>query len=518
MMVNSPLAIYSVVIGAKLYDDIFNIIVSFGILYVPLIIVFAQAIKAYFDCSHGSATSMSLNKVILGLASYILVVMLALVPTQTLKVNSIGYTPACSNNAKIARFGNSGTTYDTVFQKYEYDNIRLPLLMAFVLEGASGFTNAAISMLPCKTDVQKIQGIVNTTNLNRELVDEVKRFSNECYTNALTQFDTQKPDNKKYASTYNKYGQDSDLGWIGSHVLQELYYDNLYALAPTKPFPYALFTDYTLEKDRLDNKKTAPEFGFPSCGQWWSSQTYGLQKRLINLAEENAPGNEYLGNFDLLREVGQWRELYMQTLNAPPDRSPAEDIIARGILTGNALNAGFGSAYNGWVSNNLKNDKIINTLSTIAGQANMGVKATMSAVKRYEMAQEIPIVQAVLFVLFLSLGPIIMILGRLQVHVITSYYFILCSSIFIPFLIKMINYLEQSVHQSMGYGLYASEQFSILYVWFTNFYYYIPLVYLMIMSISGVQIGSAMSQFMGQSISTGGGSGIIARALTRMAK
>lgn len=33
MMVNSPLAIYSVVIGAKLYDDIFNIIVSFGILY-----------------------------------------------------------------------------------------------------------------------------------------------------------------------------------------------------------------------------------------------------------------------------------------------------------------------------------------------------------------------------------------------------------------------------------------------------------------------------------------------------
>lgn len=516
MMVNSPLAIYSVVIGAKLYDDIFNIIVSFGILYIPLVVIFFSAIKAYFECPHGGGTTLSLNKVILGLVSYILVVMLAVVPTRNLEVSSIGYKPACTTSAVTSRFGQTGTTYDEVFQRYEYENIRLPLLMAFALEGASGFTNAAITMLPCKIDVQKIQGIINTTQLPRDMVDEVKRFTNECYVKAITRFDVDKPkkdatkDTDKqiyriYKKNYDQYDGDRDLAWIGSHTLQELYYDDLYAMEPTKPFPYNLYTDYTLETDFKNKDKKRPVYGYPNCRQWWMDQTYGLQKRLIETAQNNTPDNEHLGRYDLLTQVGKWRQDFM-ALFGSADKSSKEDIISRGVLSNKSSNAGFGANFAGWVDNNLHQDYIADTLAATVGQIDMGIDAFKSGVKRYQMAQEVPIIQAVLFVLMLALGPIIMILGRLQISVIVSYYFILCSSVFIPFLLKMINFLEQSIHESMGYGLYSTEQYTALYNWFTQFYYMVPLVYLMVISISGVQVGSALSQMMGSSISGGGAS------------
>lgn len=525
-MVNSPIAIYSVVIGAQLYNDIFNILVSFGLLYIPLIVIFFQSIKAYFESPNGSGTSISLNNTIFGLISYILVVLLMVVPLKSLKVTSIGYTPPCSSGATESKFGNTGTTYDTVFKKYEYKDVRLPLLMLFALEGASGFTNAAITMLPCKTDVEKLQGIINTTSLPSSVAGEVERFHNECYARAITKFKENKPDKdtiktdydrviyQKFEDNYKKYGGDADLAWIGSHVLQDIYYPHIYAMEPTKPFPYTLFTDYTLETDLKNLDKERPTFGYPSCNEWWSDKNYGLQGRLVKLAEENAPQNTHLGKYDLVKDVRTWLDSLSEIFSSKSKES-AEDVISRTLLS-NGVNGGFGKVHDGWVNNDLgSNDSIngiasplVTAVTSLAGQVGMAKKAAESTVKRYQMTQELPIIQAVLFVLMLSLGSIIMLMGKFQLSVIVSYYFILCSSIFFPFLVRMLNFLEKSLHESMGYGIYSTEQYLTMYNWFTDFYYFVPIAYLMIMSISGVQAGRAMSDVMGSSIS-GGGSGII---------
>ncbi len=165
MMMNGPLEIYGVVIGVKLFDALFNILASMGILFLPLLVLFFENITTPFESEIQNGASTSLRRVAIHFLGWVFTVMVFVAPTWPLKVDAVTYKPVCAVNATVSRFKDTGTTYDDAFANLEYSNLKMPIMMAVVLEGFSGFTNAAITTLPCKTDVQAIKNTIDTTRL-----------------------------------------------------------------------------------------------------------------------------------------------------------------------------------------------------------------------------------------------------------------------------------------------------------------------------------------------------------------
>jgi hypothetical protein len=443
--------------------------------------------------------------------------MLFVAPTHSLNVTSIIYKPVCSPSAIPSQFGNTGTTYDDAFQALDYGDIRLPLGMAFVLTGTSGLVNAAIVSLPCKTDVQAIRNAINTTHLTPQLAQDVTRFREECYAKARAQFDKEHPDQREDDTELKSYGGQADLSWIGSHFLQKQYYA---ALSPTRPVPgfsNATYPSLYQTYNHVQADITVPDSGFPTCLEWWKDSEHGLQSRLMNLIEEHHPTNSHLGTLSLATEVNTWLTKAKQ-YSGMGGAVTAEDVMVHGLLYDKASESGFGRLYTGsldaslYMNDHANHDwreraaafsmRAIDSSLAVAGE---GIEAVFNTVKRAEIEQEVPILQAVLMAVCLALGPVILMLGGYQFQVIFTYYFILASLIAITFIEKLIHYLELSLHESMSTGVYALENNAMLYNVFTNLYLYAPIIYLMLMSIAGVQAGSALQGFFSET-SSGSGS------------
>lgn len=512
MMVNGPLEIYSIVIGAKQFDNMFNILVSFGIAFIPLLVIFIRNIDRMFETQFDHAADTSIRKVGIELFIYVFSIMLFVAPTHKLDVTGIKYQPTCSPTASTSSFGDTGTTYDNdeAFEHLQYEDIRIPYGLAFILTATSGITNAAISSLPCKTDVQAMQNVVDTTKLTPQLSQSVNRFENECFLEARSKFDHKTPDLSSYQSTMNNFGGQSDLGWMGSHVFQQLYYSNMYPQSPVAGFPY---NEYPSQYD-AHNKKAGvatPKWGFPSCSEWWSDPDHGIQSQLVKTADDHQSHNPHVGYIPLSTKIQSWLQSVKRFAHLGSQMTP-EDVISYSLLYDKNAGGGFGRNYGGYMDNSSGSHSMGTGIGQpILATVGQGLDASLGSIKRQEVMQEIPILQAVLLAICLAMGPLILILGNYQIGVIFSYYFILSSILAITFIEKFIHYLELSLDASQSYGLHALQSTYVLYNVFTKLYFGAPLLFLMLMSICGVKAGGALSKGLGGSIS-GGGEGVAKKA------
>lgn len=513
MMVNGPLEIYATVIGVKTYDALFNILASFGIAYIPLLVIFFSGISLFFERSFSQAGDASLKQLAFNLFGYVFGMMFFVTPTHSLDLSSITYEPVCVNKTfTSSKFGDTGTTYDKVFDTNNFEDIKIPLGLELFLTGMSGITNAAIVSLPCKTDVQAIKNVIITSHLTPVLAQQVQRFEKECFAPARAKFDAQPPEDSAYSSIMRESGGQSDLSWIGSHVFLNLYYPDMYPKSPVQPFQY---TDYQSPYDQHNQNEgmDSPEYGFPSCSEWWSNSENGLQARLVKLVNDHDVSNEHLGKVSLTARVESWLNTIKSKVGFGNKITPA-DIITHSLLYDTDSQSGFGRSYAGWMDDSLMlnthhpstGDVILSTASHIGASVGQGTEATFNAFKRNAIAQEIPILQAVVLALCLALGPVVLILGRYKAHVIFTYYFLLGSVLSITFVEKFIHYLEVSLHTSMSYGLYALGNNFMMYNVFTNLYLYAPIIYLMLMSIAGVKAGEAVRGVFNNSSSDSGSS------------
>jgi len=304
MMVNGPLEIYSTVIGARLYDSIFNILASTGLAFLPFLGLFFHNITTPYESEIANGADTSLRRVVIHFLMLVFFIMIFVAPTHKLEVTSITYK--ASQSAEVSRYGDTGTTYDEVFSNLHYSDFRIPVGLAFVLSGVSGITNAAIVTLPLATDVQKIKSVIDTTRLTPQLAQEVSRFRDECFVTARAKFNNTHPKISEYKDIMNMYGGQSDLSWIGSHVFQKLYYADLYPSNPVSSFPYQNYTYRYQDYNHQQAQVETPKGGYPSCLAWWNDAEYGLQKRLVQLVKDHQSKNPHLGNTPLINELSDW--------------------------------------------------------------------------------------------------------------------------------------------------------------------------------------------------------------------
>ena len=523
MMVNGPLEIYGTVIGVKLFDAIFNILASTGIVFIPLLIMIFENITKPYESEIENGAATSLKRVSIHLFLWIFTVMLFVAPTWHLDVTEITYKPVCATQAVTSSFGDTGTTYDNAFENLDYSDLRIPVMMGFILSGMSGFTNAAITSLPCKTDVEKIQNTIDTTRLTPKLNAQVERFQNECFAPAKAQFDNQTPDKSTYKSLMKEYGGNTDLSWIGSHVFQTLYYGQIY---PTKPVPGFPNGEYPSQYQSYNQEQGVDpsQWGYPDCETWWTDPEYGLQQKLVNLASKHDPQNSHLGNLPLTDEVSSWIARAKRFTHVG-SQITADDVISHDMLYDPGNNSGFGRNYTGWMSDEdtpigMENSSVQRDTAEVAANIGQAFDAAKSVAKREEISEEIPILQAILLSFGLAIGPMIIVVGMMtgrSISVIFTYYFLIGSLFFMTFIEKFIHYLELSLHASQNNGLYAMGDNLVMFNVFTQLYFYAPILYLMLMSIAGIGIGNSIGKAFSNSAS-GSANGIIGSAVGAITK
>jgi hypothetical protein len=254
--------------------------------------------------------------------------------------------------------------------------------------------------------------------------------------------------------------------------------------------------------------------------EWWNDPQHGLQTQLVSLIEQHQPTNSHLGDISLHTQLDAWLAK-VKTYSGIGSDVSAEDVMVHGLLYDKASESGFGQFYTGSMDASLyegqaTNRRWINAVTGVMAQAGDGVDAVFNTVKRAEIEQEAPILQAVLTAICLSLGPLVLVLGGYRFQVVFSYYFILASLITMTFIEKLIHYLELSLHESMSYGVYALENNVMMYNIFTNLYLYAPMIYFMLMSISGLQVGGALTGYFATPVSGKGSAyakGIVTTAI-----
>lgn len=509
MMVNNPLQLYAVVIGCKLYQSLFQIFMGFGLVFIPLVVTFANALLTLFEQGLEGGASSAKGQVSLGLLVYYLGFLLFALPFYPLDVKGMLYTPVCAvKGVTPSHLGDTGTTYDKAFDTLRYEGISIPFGLALVLTGVSGITNAAMVSLPCKTDVSAISTTIDTTVLTPQLTRQITDFTNSCFLPAKTAFLHVPPNAKSYQTLQNDFGGAADMNWLGSHVFQTLYYDRLMATSPVTGFEAASYPG-PYAKNNAQAGVPQGQWGYPTCNQWWNAPTVGIKAKLVTLANDHSPHNAHLGALPLSTQLSAWWQTVKPTGTKTGNRIKSEDIIAHGVLQ--AHHRAFGFTYTGGMNMNGAVADMTHTgypakmAKNIMAQAGMGIHAVENSIKRKELAMEIPIVQAIILGFLLMIGPIVVIIGGYRAKVVFPYYFLIASTLFVTFIEHVIRYFENSLHASLSYGIFALGNASMLFNVFTFFYEYAPLFFLMVMSVVGVGIGQAMHHAMGSSQSGAGG-------------
>ncbi len=499
MTVSSPLELYTVYLGWRQYDVIWQACIQFGLAWVPFLGLFVENLTKPFETPFGNGTETSFRRVFIELLLMCVVIMFCVYPWMSLQTSDVTYTPYCAKGATQSTVGNSGTTYDNVFASAVQDNVKVPGLFGLMMNWTSGFTNALIAgSIPCESSITHLMHQVITSRLTPDLQQQVTRFNNECYLKARSNFDSQNPDLDTYQSTLKAYGGESDLNWMGSHVLRQLYYSNIYAEAPVTGFSYSAFPSTYVNDAVQKGEMTQPEWGYPTCEQWWTDSQHGLESQIVSQVDKATPQNPHLGALPLSDQVQNWlREAHITLGNS----TTSDDIIARGLLYD--TKGDYGGFTTGQAS--------VDTDSGVSGAmakpfVELGQtlhQFTQNSFKRAALSQILPIIQALAIFFLLVFSPLIQIFGRYRLGVSISLCFMLMSLIFLNYIWALLGYLQTGLDNSLLDPTTGDllGQNSTLNNFMTVMYFAAPALYMTLMGAAGIKIGAAFNGFMGDGAS-----------------
>ncbi len=280
MSLTGYLALYTTLIGWEQYQNLWNLMVGTGLVFIPFIGIVLKCFLEPFESQEPkNAAVITLRRLMINIVGALLVIEFCCVPTVPLDPKVLHFEPACVSNAQVATPGHTGTTYDNQFPVPT--GVKVPVLWYLVMAVSNGFTHAADEGLSCSAiDYRSLQSQLDTTHIaDPNLKKETTEFYNDCYIPAYAKYisgnlsDAQKAQIEQYQT---KYGKD-DLGWIGSQALLNTagFYNGFAAKEPIKGFAFDPSRD-EFEGQVPDHS----EWGQPTCNAWWSNPENGLQARL----------------------------------------------------------------------------------------------------------------------------------------------------------------------------------------------------------------------------------------------
>lgn len=341
--------LYGYVIGWWQYDLMWQVIRDTGLFYIPFPIIFGRAVIVPFMSQETrSAATTAIKRLAVSMVSVIVIIMMFYSPAVTLGIDSVKFVE--DGNSYVV--GKTGTTYDHHLNLKDIGGgVYIPIGWVLALNTFNGIAGVGFNSLSdSKVSARKVmQDLSYATIKDPVLKAEVTHFMNACYTPSYASYINHNyPDSEDSAiqAQVKKYGQ-ADLGWIGSYVLTDHFYQNYQALTPVIGFPFDPKRDVV--EGQVSNHS---KWGRPMCNEWWSNSTNGLETQLqtsLNkqIVNEGKPYN--LNTWVSDRYNPFWGAPYEELsraaiqvfLQKSLQKSP--NGIAQGYYSENDMRSGFGA-------------------------------------------------------------------------------------------------------------------------------------------------------------------------------
>lgn len=418
--------LYTVLMGWDLYDKLWELLSQTGIAYLPFIgLILKNVSQSYvMDVHHGNG--FSLRSMELQFISMLLLIFFGAAPLMPLDAHTVSYTPICEKNATYNP-GSTGTTYDNAFT-IPTNDVHVPIWWYAVISVSEGMTSAANTFIGCVPDLRKMVTQVNMTQIdNSEMKQELQDFETMCYVKAKLQFLKDERDNQtanlnRIQENTDKYGVE-DTEWLGSHALSEVYYPILKSTRPITGFPYDAEDDINADV----NKANPPEYGAPSCSDWWNDSQYGLKNRLYDVLPKSFY-DEYKDYLD--------------------DEQTRDDLIKNILSKPQHDNSGYQNA----------NDTIGDlSYSHLAASVGIWYHQMQEYPKIYAAAEAAPIIQALLLLMAYVFLPFALVFSGYRASAFLTGATLIFSLIFSTFIWHLVSWTDKSLMEALYSNWFAKQ-------------------------------------------------------------
>ena len=477
--VNSYPELFTTLLGWQQYQNLWDILVHTGLVFVPFIVMIVNnTVEPFLSQEAKSAYVISLRRVEFSLAAMCITIMIACQPMITVEPNVIHFKPACSHNVN-ATPGNSGTTYDDAFPNISA--VKVPLWWYGVIALSHGITSSAIVGLGCTPDLREEQIQLHLTRIqSAPLRAEVQQFVQACWLPSWRRYNEKKPDISQYTKRYGA----SDPEWIGSHAFLNIpgYYDAFRAPKPIKGFPYNEHRDW--EQGHGHSK-----WGTPTCKKWWQQSQVGL--------------------YDQLK--GQINPTLWNHIMAKFRQGDAPDAAIKELVS-NSLTVGYQDG-SGQIKSATNGDFGGFSTGLFAGLGTLWHSLSYFP-KMYVMIESLPLIQAYLLLACYVFLAIALPASGYRFGTVLSLSFVIFSIIFWSYLWQLAGHVDSAmikalnptggVSQSHGGTPVVTDMVAVL------MYIIIPVFWTMFMGWAGVKVGGGVTSLIDRAnaISSGGAAGV----------
>lgn len=483
MIVFNPLSLYTTYLGWQQYEILFNALWQTGLLYLGFLAIGYRFLKNVLNPAGAFyAVEHALNNFLYELAVTFLICSLFIYPCVPLETKALQFKPLCGlKNPTSAMIGDSGTTYDEAFADLLSNQVKIPIGFAIIQNFMSSFTYSLMKVTGCTDSLQSIQGDLVSTYLPHDIRKQALEFHRQCFIEARTQFNSEKHETTELESMLKRYGGEDDLNWMGSKILQKLYYSKLHARQPVPGFTFNQAPNPNLQKaaNRGDiPQEQLPEEGYPSCQQWWNK----IKKDLVEVSNKSSFFNHHLNYYAMLERVRQYKIKHPKAWKA--DIS-AEDFIAKMLLS-ESKDMQINSV-NSVIDNN--NGKISSAIThTLVNIGQIAKSWTSTPLKRESIMQTLPVMQAFFMFFLIVLTPIVLALSCYSAKALGSLCALFAMAIFLQYLWHLVGFVERSVLDPLGENdaIAAMKNMAVL------FYFVAPVLLLRLSSHFGGEAGAGL--------------------------
>lgn len=188
--VDSPLELYTTMIGWQIYNDLWFLAIKSGIVFLPFLVMVVRSTLSPIEAYAPNAASItSLKMLEINIISALVVVLLAAQPSIPLSTSAIKFHLVCEteDNANFETKTKTSLEDDqSIFKQTSFgivtSGVKIPPWWYGVLSVSSGLTLAAKSSLPCKEDSRMQRFLIDSSSIkSADFIAEVSRFIHSCY-------------------------------------------------------------------------------------------------------------------------------------------------------------------------------------------------------------------------------------------------------------------------------------------------------------------------------------------------
>lgn len=457
MPVTSTLEMYTSLLGWHLYNGIWGLLISTGLILLPFVITVVSVLR-----DTASTEGVTARELIRTLESklYLMlgVLFFAVQPHIYLYTENTSFlTSSCAVDGSAAKpearkFGDTGTTYDYQADQFtamlDGRTAKIPVWWYFF-----GKLNTAIAVslkneLPCKPDLRgALTSVSNLKLSDNNLKQEVQQFYNDCYLPAANKFQREQLAKSEIPSALRDTIAE-DVAWMGSEffVSQGGYYDQLRPSAPVKEMPYSKLRGDDVKGPDLEGTALAPGPGWPTCDAWWKDRDNGLRKRVLADAKS--------GEFGLQSDKPLYDAVIGKLL---PSTKISEDFLIKQAVyaptNAPSLQAPLTAESQG-------EESIKASLSDFFVSTGLSMKMGLARIETDTYRAAGPIVQALVLMVFILVLPLLMAFSLFDLGTLLRLTLVQFSIVFWTFLFALAAWIDNFLLNALVLTAKNSVEFS----------------------------------------------------------